>query len=49
MHPNRAFAWEDQAAMLALIGEVAFCTICLDGPILAHAPVIVAAILQATN
>jgi transcriptional regulator len=42
MHPNRAFAWEDRAAMLALIADIAFCTICIDGPALVHAPVIVA-------
>ena len=43
MHPNRAFAWEDRAAMLALVADVAFCTICVDGPALVHAPVVVAA------
>jgi transcriptional regulator len=43
MHPNRAFAWEDRDAMLAFLADVAFCTICVDGPIVAHAPVIVAA------
>ena len=42
MHPNRAFAWEDRDAMLALIADIAFCTICVDGPALVHAPVIVA-------
>ncbi len=42
MHPNRAFAWEDEAAMLAFIADTAFCTICLDGPVVAHAPVVVA-------
>ena len=41
MHPNRAFAWEDRGEMLAFLGDVAFCTICIDGPSLAHAPVIV--------
>jgi len=43
MHPNRAFAWEDRDAMLAFIADIAFCTICVDGPRLVHAPVIVAA------
>jgi transcriptional regulator len=43
MHPNRAFAWEDPVAMLAFVAEVSFCTICVDGPFLVHAPVIVAA------
>ena len=42
MHPNRAFAWEDREAMLAFIADIAFCTICVDGPRLVHAPVIVA-------
>lgn len=41
MHPNRAFAWEDREEMLAFIGEVAFCTIFVDGPVLVHAPVVV--------
>jgi transcriptional regulator len=43
MHPNRAFAWEDREAMLAFVADIAFCTICTDGPMLVHAPVIVAA------
>jgi len=43
MHPNRAFAWEDPEAMLAFVADIAFCTICADGPLLVHAPVIVAA------
>jgi transcriptional regulator len=43
MHPNRAFAWQDRDAMLAFLADIAFCTICIDGPIVAHAPVIVAA------
>jgi transcriptional regulator len=42
MHPNRAFAWTDRDAMLAFVADIAFCTICTDGPSLAHAPVIVA-------
>ncbi|HYI65245.1 MAG TPA: FMN-binding negative transcriptional regulator [Allosphingosinicella sp.] len=42
MHPNRAFAWEDRDAMLAFVADIAFCTICVDGPALVHAPVIVA-------
>jgi len=43
MHPNRAFAWEDPEAMLAFVADIAFCTISVDGPLLVHAPVIVAA------
>jgi transcriptional regulator len=42
MHPNRGFAWEDRDAMLAFLADIAFCTICVDGPALVHAPVIVA-------
>jgi len=43
MHPNRAFAWEDREAMLAFVADIAFSTICVDGPFVVHAPVIVAA------
>jgi transcriptional regulator len=43
MHPNRAFAWRDREAMLQFVADIAFCTICADGPMLVHAPVIVAA------
>lgn len=42
MHPNRAFAWESREAMLAMVSEVAFCTIFVDGPFVVHAPVLVA-------
>jgi transcriptional regulator len=42
MHPHPAFAWQDRAAMLAFLAETAFCTICADGPVVAHAPVVVA-------
>jgi transcriptional regulator len=41
MHPNRAFAWQDREAMLAFVGEISFCTICIDGPFVVHAPVAV--------
>jgi transcriptional regulator len=44
MHPNRAFAWTDAAAMRAFIAETAFAHLFLataDGPLVAHAPVIV--------
>jgi transcriptional regulator len=41
MHPNRAFAWTDEEEMLAFVREIAFCTICVDGPALVHAPVFV--------
>ena len=42
MHPNRAFAWEDREAMLAFIADIAFATIAAEGPVVAHAPVLVA-------
>jgi transcriptional regulator len=41
MHPDRRFAWEDRDAMLAFVGEVAFCTIFVDAPAVMHAPVVV--------
>lgn len=43
MHPNPAFAWEDREAMLAMVRDVGFCTIFVDGPFVVHAPVVVAA------
>ena len=42
MHPNRAFTWEDREAMLAFVSDVAFATIAAEGPVVAHAPVLVA-------
>ena len=42
MHPNRVFDWQDRDAMLAFVRDVAFCTICVDGPAVVHAPVVVA-------
>jgi transcriptional regulator len=42
MHPNRIFAWEDRDAMLAFAAETSFATIAADGPLVAHAPVVVA-------
>jgi transcriptional regulator len=47
MHPNRAFAWADRDAMLAFVGEIAFATIAAaniadEGPVIVHAPVLVA-------
>jgi transcriptional regulator len=41
MHPNRAFAWADEAAMLAFVADVAFCTVAAEGPLVVHAPVVV--------
>ena len=43
MHPNRAFRWTDQEEMLAFIGEVSFATICVSGPAVVHAPLLVCA------
>jgi len=43
MHPNKTFAWQDREAMLAFVADIAFCTICAEGPLVVHAPVIVAA------
>jgi transcriptional regulator len=43
MHPNKAFAWEDREAMLGFVADIAFCTICVDGPMVVHAPVVVRA------
>ena len=42
MHPNRSFHWAEEAEMLASIAQISFATICVDGPALAHAPVLVA-------
>jgi transcriptional regulator len=43
MHPNRAFDWKDAGEILDFVRKVAFCTICVDGPALVHAPVLVLA------
>jgi transcriptional regulator len=42
MHPNRAFAWADRDAMLAFVADIAFATIAAEGPVVVHAPVLVA-------
>lgn len=39
MHPNRTFDWQDREAMLGLMADIAFCTICVDGPFVVHVPV----------
>jgi len=44
MHPNPAFAWTDNPAMLAFVAQRAFAhifAVTADGPMLAHAPVTV--------
>ena len=44
MHANRAFRWQDEAAMLAFVGEVSFAHVFVeapDGPLVAHAPLVV--------
>lgn len=43
MHPNGAFHWQDAAEMLAFVAKVSFATICVDGPAMVHAPLLVAA------
>ncbi|WP_019831258.1 FMN-binding negative transcriptional regulator [Sphingomonas sp. PR090111-T3T-6A] len=46
MHPNAAFRWEDEAAMQAFVAARGFATLCVsgpEGPIVAHAPLIVTA------
>ncbi len=42
MHPGRAFAWEGRDELLAFVADIAFCTIAVDGPMVVHAPVLVA-------
>lgn len=44
MHPNPAFRWEDEAAMRAFVAARGFATLCAagpDGPVVAHAPLVV--------
>lgn len=44
MHPARSFRWEDEAAMRAFVGHVAFARVFLTtpaGPRVAHAPALV--------
>jgi transcriptional regulator len=46
MHPNASFRWEDEAAMRAFVAARGFATYCVatpEGPIVAHAPLIVTA------
>ena len=46
MHPNAAFRWDDEAAMQAFVAARGFATICVvapEGPIVAHAPLVVTA------
>ena len=40
MHPNRTFGWDEREEMLGFIRTVSFATICIDGPRVAHAPVV---------
>jgi len=42
VHPNRTFHWADEEEMLAFVTQVSFATICVDGPAVVHAPVVVA-------
>ncbi len=44
MHPTKTFHWDDAAAMLDMVGQIAFTRIFLttdDGPRVAHVPVLV--------
>jgi transcriptional regulator len=41
MHPNKAFAWTDEAQMKDFVGREAFATIVADGPLVAYAPVVI--------
>ncbi len=44
MHPNAKFDWKDRGEMLALIGEVSFCTLFVagaEGSFAVHVPVLV--------
>jgi transcriptional regulator len=41
MHPNARFRWTDERQMLDFVAEISFATICVDGPALVHAPVVV--------
>jgi len=42
MHPNRTFHWTDEQELLAFVAQLSFATICVDGPTVVHAPVVVA-------
>ncbi|MFN3725061.1 MAG: FMN-binding negative transcriptional regulator [Allosphingosinicella sp.] len=42
MHPNRVFHWTDEQEMLAFVAQVSFATICVDGPAVVHAPLVLA-------
>ncbi|MBV9840451.1 MAG: FMN-binding negative transcriptional regulator [Sphingomonadaceae bacterium] len=41
MHPNPRFAWMDEAAMRTFVARRGFAHICIDGPMVAHAPLTV--------
>jgi transcriptional regulator len=46
MHPNRAFNWDDRAAMLEFVAARGFAHVFaadMDGPVVAHAPLVVTA------
>ena len=42
MHPNRAFDWTDESAMLQFVSRNAFATIAVPAPGVVHAPIVVA-------
>lgn len=41
MHPNSAFDWNDEAAMLSFVARVSFASIAIAGPVIVHAPLMV--------
>lgn len=41
MHPNSAFDWTDELAMLAFVARESFATIAIAGPAVVHAPLLV--------
>ena len=41
MHPNPAFNWSDESAMLAFVAREAFASIFIHGPAVVHAPLVV--------
>jgi transcriptional regulator len=43
MHPNRTFHWVDEREMLDFVARISFATICVEGPAVVHAPLLVAA------
>lgn len=40
MHPNKVFAWTDEAEIRAFVKSESFATIIADGPVVAYAPLV---------